>query len=59
MQRKHFLELNSFKKNITNDSIPEVTTMSGLEFEHFLGKLFDKIGHNTEVTKASRDQRQI
>lgn len=44
--------------NISDDSVSifDVDTMSGVEFEEFVGKIFEKLGYTTEITKASGDQ---
>ena len=38
-----------------NYDLSDVDKMGGLEFEHFLVPLFEKIGYRTEVTKGSGD----
>ncbi|MGY5151885.1 MAG: restriction endonuclease [Candidatus Nitrosopumilus sp. bin_6a] len=56
LQRQKLMQINSFKRNLSDDSIPDVNSMDGIQFEHFLGTLFDKMGYSVEITKASGDQ---
>lgn len=48
--------VNSEKAMFRPISIKKVDTMDGIEFEHFLAKLFTKMGYYAQVTKASGDQ---
>lgn len=40
----------------TEYTIDDIDLMTGQEFENFIAELFSRLGYETEVTKASRDQ---
>ena len=50
------MQIAGLKKSLTIDDIPNVDLMDGIEFEKFLGTLFEKMGFSVMVTKASGDQ---
>ena len=55
-----FVNLFSSKKsndlaNLDDKNIAEVDKMEGLEFEHYLAKLFANLGYDTKVTNGSGD----
>jgi HJR/Mrr/RecB family endonuclease len=41
---------------VPSTTIEDVDRMTGLEFEHFLSDLFDKLSYRVEVTKTTGDQ---
>lgn len=43
-------------ENISHFSIENIDELTGIEFEHLLGKLFTAMGYKSVVTKASGDQ---
>lgn len=54
-------ELNAFERQLTdvkniNFSINDVDLLTGIEFEHFVGGLLEKMGYSAKVTKSSGDQ---
>jgi len=55
-ERKQIMQIAGLKKSLTTDDIPNVDLMDGIEFEKFLGTLFEKMGFSVMVTKASGDQ---
>ena len=50
---KEFIQEINLRNGLTIDNIDEMT---GIEFEHFLCKLFNEDGYNATLTKASNDQ---
>lgn len=57
------IELENFENKLTkqiykkiNYTIDDVDLMTGLEFEEFVSKLFEKMGFSVRVTKSSGDQ---
>lgn len=44
------------ERNIEKESIRLSNVSTGVEFENYLKKLFEKLGYNVETTKASGDQ---
>jgi len=56
MDFENFLLNNDSKTALSNTTIHEVDLMNGVEFEQFLNDLFEKMGYDSEVTKASGDQ---
>lgn len=56
LKKQHELEISGLKKSLTTKDFPEVDFMDGIEFEKFLGQLFEKMGFMVSVTKASGDQ---
>ena len=56
LKKQHELEISGLKKSLTKKDFPEVDFMDGIEFEKFLGQLFEKMGFMVSVTKASGDQ---
>lgn len=54
-------DIRSFKRSLVEKdkvrfTINDVDFLTGIEFEHFVGKLLEKMGYKVEVTKASGDQ---
>ena len=59
--RKTEMELESFERHLVNEDkvrigINDIDLMTGIEFEHFIGRLLENMGYSAEVTKASGDQ---
>ncbi|MBA4420015.1 MAG: hypothetical protein C0391_02595 [Anaerolinea sp.] len=56
------IEYKNFKNLLLKDTdkkiltIDEIDLMTGLEFEVFIGELFNKMGYKVEITKATGDQ---
>lgn len=52
------LVMKKGEKLVSSDeiTISDIDTMSGLDFEHFIGNLFSAMGYKVEITKASGDQ---
>ena len=47
----------AFAKGLENkEETPNIESMTGHEFEHFLKKLFTKMSYNADVTRGSGDQ---
>ena len=55
LAQKKYLERLLNGENILA-TIEEVDLMTGLEFENFIAKLFERMGYESEVTKSSGDQ---
>lgn len=53
-QKKYLERLFNGEKKL--GSIEEVDLMTGVEFEKFVAKLFERMGYESEVTKSSGDQ---
>ena len=53
------LQRDSFKKSLLSGkarkTISDLDVLGGIEFEHFLVEIFEKMGYQCEVTKASGD----
>ena len=53
------LQRDSFKKSLLagepSKTMLDLDVLTGIEFEHFLVKIFEKMGYKCEVTKASGD----
>ena len=53
------LQRDSFKKSLlageSSKTMLDLDVLTGIEFEHFLVKIFEKMGYKCEVTKASGD----
>ena len=50
------MQISGLKKSLSTTDFPDVDFMDGLQFEKFLGDLFEKMGYAVTVTKASGDQ---
>ena len=56
-------KLNNFAQSLLNETddfnkitIHDVDLMSGIDFEEFVGTIFEKMGYSTTFTKSSGDQ---
>jgi HJR/Mrr/RecB family endonuclease len=53
------LQRDSFKKSLLSGkarkTVSDLDVLGGIEFEHFLVEIFEKMGYECEVTKASGD----
>lgn len=62
IERKKTIEMDNYANSLTEPikknrySIHAIDHMDGIEFEHFLCHLFEKMGYDVEVTPASGDQ---
>jgi|TARA_B110000495_G_C22977834_1_gene574503 restriction system protein len=54
--KEHEMQISGLKKSLSTTDFPDVDFMDGLQFEKFLGDLFEKMGYAVTVTKASGDQ---
>ena len=55
-QKEHQMQILGLKKSLSRSDFPDVDFMDGIQFEKFLGELFEKMGFGVTVTKASGDQ---
>lgn len=56
-ERDRYLNGNFKKEKAIKDELQQLAAIqTGLEFEHYLFKLFNKLGYQAEITKASGDQ---
>lgn len=55
-ERKQTMQIAGLKKSLSDNDTPNIDLMNGIEFENFLGQLFEKMGFSVNVTKASGDQ---
>lgn len=56
IKQKAYIDRLLAGKTMPKITLADIDLMSGFEFENFIGKLFEKMGYTTKVTKLSGDQ---